>query len=53
MKFTVKRASEALALVLMVAFFTPYIIKIPQIDITLILLAGVGLVVVDFFSEHK
>ena len=41
-----------IGLVLLLAFFTPYVVKLPQIDITLILIGGMILAIIDFFSEH-
>lgn len=41
-------------LLLLVAFFTPYVHKLPQIaDITLILLGGLALAGYDFFTSKK
>ena len=40
---TFQRVTGLIGLVLLVAFFTPYVIKLPQLDITLILLGGLGL----------
>jgi hypothetical protein len=31
----------------------PYIFKLPQLDITLILMGGLSLAVFDFFSSNK
>jgi len=42
-----------IGLILLLAFFTPYVVKLPQIDITLILIGGMVLAVIDFFSEHN
>jgi hypothetical protein len=38
---------------LLMAFFTPYVLKLPQLDITLILIGGMVLAVFDFFSAHN
>lgn len=42
-----------LGLLLLVAFFAPYVIKLPQLDITLILLWGLVLAAYDFFTKKK
>jgi hypothetical protein len=42
-----------IGLILMAAFLLPYIFKLPQLDITLILLGGLGLAVFDFYSSNK
>jgi len=42
-----------IGLILLLAFFAPYIFKLPQLDITLILLGGVALAVWDFISPEK
>lgn len=39
-------------LVLLVAFFAPYVHKLPQVDITLILLGGLALAAYDFFTTR-
>ena len=46
-----ERYTGLIGLILLVAFFTPYVLKIPQIDITLILLLGLALAVYDFFTS--
>jgi hypothetical protein len=38
---------------LLVAFFAPYVIKLPQLDITLILLGGLVLAGYDYFSSRN
>ncbi|MFM1880498.1 MAG: hypothetical protein RLZZ344_732 [Pseudomonadota bacterium] len=40
-------------LILLLAFFTPYVLKLPQLDITLILIGGMALAIIDFFSAHR
>ena len=40
-------------LILLLAFFTPYVMKVPQLDITLILLGGMALAIWDFISPEK
>jgi hypothetical protein len=47
----IEKLAGLLGLVLMTAFFVPYIVKLPQIDITLILLAGVVLAAYDFITS--
>jgi hypothetical protein len=42
-----------IALVLLAAFFLPYIFKLPQLDITLILLGGLALSIYDIVSGDK
>jgi hypothetical protein len=37
----------------MAAFLVPYILKLPQLDITVILLGGLGLAVYDYLSSGK
>lgn len=48
---TFQRVTGLIGLVLLVAFFTPYVIKLPQLDITLILLGGLVLAGYDYFSS--
>lgn len=47
---TFKRATGLVGLVLLAAFFTPYVLKLPQLDITLILLGGLALATYDYFT---
>jgi hypothetical protein len=42
-----------IGLVLLLAFFIPYVVKLPQIDITLILIGGMILAVFDFLTAHR
>jgi hypothetical protein len=49
----VERISGFIGLLLLAAFFAPYIIKLPQLDITLILLGGVVLAAFDWYSNLK
>jgi hypothetical protein len=46
-----ERYTGLIGLILLVAFFTPYVLKIPQIDITLILLLGLALAAYDYFTS--
>jgi len=48
----VERLAGLVGLLLLVAFFAPYVFKLPQLDITLILLGGLGLAAYDFWSSH-
>jgi hypothetical protein len=47
---SIQRITNLIALILLLAFLAPYIYKLSQIDITLVLLGGAGLVIYDFFS---
>lgn len=47
-----ERLAGALGLLLLVAFFAPYVVKLPQLDITLILLGGLILAGYDFYSSR-
>ena len=49
---SLRRVTGLIGLILMAAFLVPYILKLPQLDITLILLGGVSLVVFDYFSSN-
>ena len=40
-----------IGLILLAAFFAPYIWKLPQLDITLIMLMGVALAAYDYFTS--
>lgn len=50
---SLQRATGLIALLLMAAFLLPYIFKLTQLDITVILLGGLGLAVYDYFSSGK
>ncbi len=50
---SLERFTGLVGLVLMAAFLLPYIVKLPQLDITLILAGGLGLAVFDYFSSAK
>ncbi|WP_396436058.1 hypothetical protein [Limnohabitans sp.] len=50
---SLERYTGLVGLVLMAAFLIPYIWKLPQLDITLILMAGLGLAVFDYFSSGE
>lgn len=47
----IERLAGFVGLTLLVAFFAPYVLKLPQIDITLILLGGLALATYDFFKS--
>jgi hypothetical protein len=46
-----ERLAGLLGLLMLVAFFAPYIMKLPQLDITVILLGGVALAAYDFLTS--
>lgn len=46
-----EKLAGLVGLLLLVAFFAPYVHKLPQIDITLILLGGLGLAAYDFWTS--
>jgi hypothetical protein len=48
----VERLAGLLGFTLLVLFFAPYIHKLSQIDITLILLGGLALAGYDFWTSH-
>jgi hypothetical protein len=50
---SLERYTGLVGLILVAAFLLPYIFKLPQLDITLILLGGLGLAVFDYFSSGK
>ncbi len=50
---SLERFTGLVGLALMAAFLLPYIFKLPQMDITLILLGGLGLAVFDYLSSGK
>ena len=49
---TFEKFAALVGLLLLVAFFAPYVHKLPQLDISLILLGGIGLAVYDFWTTH-
>ena len=49
---SLQRATGLSGLILMAAFLLPYIFKLPQLVITLILMGGLGLAVFDYFSSN-
>jgi hypothetical protein len=46
----IERLAGLVGLLLLVAFFAPYVFKVQQLDILLILLGGLVLAVVDFLT---
>ena len=46
----IEKLAGLVGLLLLVAFFVPYVHKLPQLDISLILLGGIGLAVYDFWT---
>ena len=46
-----EKLAGLVGLLLLVAFFAPYVHKLPQIDISLILLGGLGLAAYDFWTS--
>ena len=47
---SLERFTGLIGLVLLAAFLAPYIWKLPQLDITIILVGGLVLAVFDYFS---
>lgn len=47
----IEKLAGLLALLMLVAFFAPYVHKLPQLDISLILLGGIGLAAYDFWTS--
>jgi hypothetical protein len=48
----IEKLAGFVGLLLLAAFFAPYIFKLTQIDITLILFAGLALAGYDFWTSH-
>jgi hypothetical protein len=48
----IEKLAGLVGLLLLVAFFAPYVHKLPQLDISLILIGGIGLAVYDFWTTH-
>lgn len=48
----VERFAGFVGLMLLVAFFLPYVVKVQQLDILIILLGGIVLAVVDFLTTR-
>jgi hypothetical protein len=47
----IERIAGFVGLLLLLGFFAPYVVKLTQLDITLILLAGLVLAGYDFFTS--
>jgi hypothetical protein len=50
---SLERYTGLVGILLLAAFLVPYIWKLPQLDITLILLGGLCLAGYDYFSSEK
>lgn len=50
---SLERYTGLVGLLLLAAFLVPYIWKLPQLDITLILLGGLALAAYDYFFSGK
>jgi len=48
----VERLSALVGLLLLAGFFAPYVVKLPQVDISLILLGGLALAAADFWVSR-
>jgi hypothetical protein len=48
----IEKLAGLVGLLLLVAFFAPFVLKLTQIDLTLILLGGLALAGYDFFTSH-
>lgn len=48
----IEKVFALLGLLLLVAFFAPFVVKLPQLDITLILLGGLALAGYDFLTSR-
>ncbi len=48
-----ERLAGLVGLLMLVLFLAPFIIKLSQADLTLILLSGVALAAYDFFGPRK
>lgn len=48
----IERLAGLVGLLLLLAFFAPYVFKLTQLDITLILLGGVALATLDFLTPR-
>ena len=46
----VERFAAFVGLLLLIAFFVPYVVKVQQLDILIILLGGIVLAVIDFLT---
>lgn len=48
----IETIAALVGLLLLVAFFAPYVHKLPQLDIGLILMGGIALAAYDFFASR-
>ena len=48
----IEKFAGFVGLALLVAFFAPYVLKLTQLDITLILLGGLGLATYDVLTSQ-
>jgi hypothetical protein len=48
----IEKLAGFIGLLLLAAFFAPFVLKLTQIDITLILLGGLALAGYDFFTSN-
>lgn len=48
-----KSFAPILSLILIVAFFLPYVLKIKSVDLLLLIIFGIGLVCYDFWLSRK
>lgn len=46
-----RRVTGLIGLIMLTAFFAPYVFKLPQLDITLILLGGLVLATYDYLTS--
>lgn len=50
---SLERYTGLIGLILMAAFLLPYIWKLPQLDITLILVGGLCMAIFDYFTANE
>ena len=50
---SLERVTGLIGLLLMAAFLIPYILKMPQLDLIVILLGGLGLAAYDYISPKE
>jgi hypothetical protein len=48
----IETLAALIGLLLLAAFFAPYISKLPQLDITIILIGGIALATYDFWKSR-
>jgi hypothetical protein len=49
----IERIAGLIGLLLLLAFFAPYLYKLSQIDITIILMGGCVMATYDFITGHQ